>query len=449
MMAATNLTSQFCESVKPVPKRQMEYPDAKIRGLALRVSGDGRKVWTYRYRNAAGKQCRLTLGVHTSVFGLAEARVKAARLRSSVDDGKDPASERRVEKAREQTRTLRTFDDLAQAYFTACELGQWTPRSKVKRKRSLDDERGVYKRHIEKHLGGIPVEEVSRAVVRKRLRAMVAAGIGAQTNKAHQMIRGAFSYAVGEELEPQRILFNPAMGFGAVAQVKPRARVLTDDELKACWTVLTDEAVIKSEDKPIYVGPHMRLAIRLCALLLQRKNEVIGMRLSEIDRRQALWRIPADRMKGGREHLVPLPPEALRLIEQAIALNADRKLANDGPVFPSPRDPVKSMRPDSVSHAMAAITSSLGIKDATPHDLRRTGASALTSERLGISPLIRSKILGHSSDSGGGAAVSSAHYDANNYLAEKRRGLEAWETLLLTIVGERVTASNSEMPETT
>jgi integrase len=86
---------------------------------------------------------------------------------------------------------------------------------------------------------------------------------------------------------------------------------------------------------------------------------------------------------------------------------------------------------------MAELTAALDIPDATPHDLRRTGSSTLTSERIGASPFIRSKVLGHTSDAGGGSAVSSAHYDVNTYAGEKRRALEAWEALLLEVVGER------------
>ena len=82
---------------------------------------------------------------------------------------------------------------------------------------------------------------------------------------------------------------------------------------------------------------------------------------------------------------------------------------------------------------MAELTTALGINDATPHDLRRTGSSAMTSERLGISPFIRSKVLGHISDAGGGAAVSASHYDANTYAVEKRRALRLWQDLLMEI----------------
>jgi integrase len=91
---------------------------------------------------------------------------------------------------------------------------------------------------------------------------------------------------------------------------------------------------------------------------------------------------------------------------------------------------------------MVGLCAALGIAPASPHDLRRTGSTALTSERIGVSPFIRSLVLAHRSDTGGGAAVSMTHYDVNTYIAEKRRALAAWEDLLLEIVGERPRASN-------
>lgn len=76
----------------------------------------------------------------------------------------------------------------------------------------------------------------------------------------------------------------------------------------------------------------------------------------------------------------------------------------------------------------------LELPPATPHDLRRTGATNLTSERAGVPPFLVSQVLGHAGDTGGAAAVTGRHYDLNDYLVEKRRALDAWEELLTAIV---------------
>lgn len=435
MSVASSLTARFCDSVKPTPGRQIDHFDADVPGLALRVSARGRKVWTFRYRNSAAKQCRINIGVFSDSLGLAEARMRARRLQTLVDDGVDPASERRIAKSRERDREIATFEDLAMAYFAACEQGLWTPKGKVKRKRSLDDERNVYRLHVKSHLGRLPLREVTRSLVKRRLREMYLDGIGAQTNKAHQMIRATFSFAIAEEIEPDIILYNPGMGFGRVAPINPRMRTLKDEEWRIFWRALDEMQgggeIVSPAGLRVCMGPHMAIVLKLCSFLLQRKGEIIGMRRSELDLDQGVWIVPPERMKGGRLHLVPLSERAIALIKEAVALNGD--LETDC-VFPNPRDPSMSMRSDSVSHAMRLLNQVIGIKDATPHDLRRTGSTAMTSERLEISPLIRSKVLGHAFDTGGGAAVTSLHYDANSYARAKRLALAAWQELLVQII---------------
>ena len=85
----------------------------------------------------------------------------------------------------------------------------------------------------------------------------------------------------------------------------------------------------------------MRLALSLVFLLLQRRNEVLGMRLPELDLKHGLWTIPAARMKSKRPHGVPLSPWAVRLIGQAIDLNAGRGTEY---VFPGRFDDSRPMR---------------------------------------------------------------------------------------------------------
>jgi len=192
----------------------------------------------------------------------------------------------------------------------------------------------------------------------------------------------------------------------------------------------------------VTVARPMRIALQLATLLLQRRAEVAGMAISELNLEEAFWLIPGERMKSGKPHLVPLPPRAVQLIKEAMILAKTGRKEQPPWVFVARRVTLQPFRPDSLTHAMAELTLALGIDNASPHDLRRTGATAMTSERLGISPFIRSKVLGHSSDAGGGAAVTAAHYDANQYVAEKRRAIEAWADLVLEIVGDQARTPN-------
>ena len=82
---------------------------------------------------------------------------------------------------------------------------------------------------------------------------------------------------------------------------------------------------------------------------------------------------------------------------------------------------------------MNRLAQAINIVDATPHDFRRTGATAITSERIGIPRFVVSRVLNQISDTGGAAAVTGV-YDRNEYLSEKRRALDAWAALLAQIV---------------
>jgi len=454
---AKHLTARFCASVKATGQ-QAAYPDDDPKGLELRVSADGRKVWSYRYRTLSGQQKRLTLGVFVpgeddeptaaSVASnaalpltLKAARRVARQARAAVERGGDPAADRRKEKERAKAEPLRTFNDLADAYLRDCADGTWKPKRRPKRQRTVDDERGILKRHIRPVLGSMPLEEIDRKAVKSLLRAMVKKGIGAQTNRTQAVIRQCFAYAISQE----RVENNPATGFAPMATESARARVATDAELKAVWGGLAAPEKLSivdpetGEKTPLHLSRPMAIILQLAMLLLQRRSEIAGMRIEELNLAEQWWLIPSERAKNHKPHFVPLPPRAIELIEEAIRLNQLAPWANEDPtncVFPGRRNHHRPIRGDSVTHALASVCNALAIKGLSVHDLRRTGSTAMTSERLGVAPFIRSLVLAHTTDSGGGAAVSRAHYDANTYAKEKRGALTAWENLLLEIVGE-------------
>lgn len=442
-MATKVLTDKSVSAAKAQPGQRLELWDAKTPGLCLRVS-DNSKTWVYRYRTLEGRQPRFTLGAYSAKQGLAWARAEVDELRPIIRKGGDPAAERRQRAATAKARTIRTFNDLADAYMDACERGHWKPKGKRHRDSTLAKVRGSLKRHVRPAIGKMRLEDIDRRTVKGVLQEIADAGKGAEANKAHAAIRQAFAWAIAEH-EGRLVSVNPATGFLAVAEQKPRARVLTDAELRAFWRgVLRPETLRlpleegrEGEGEGVHVGRPMQIALQLTALLLQRRQEITGMRADELNLEQGTWLIDGARMKSGEPHLVPLPPRAVALVREALKL-AQVRYGKQRPifVFPAHRGLDAPMRPDSLSHAMRHVILALGFPPAGPHDLRRTGSTALTSERLGVSPFIRSQVLGHRTDTGGGASVSSAHYDANSYIAEKRAALAKWERLLTEIVGE-------------
>jgi integrase len=150
--------------------------------------------------------------------------------------------------------------------------------------------------------------------------------------------------------------------------------------------------------------------------------------LAEFDLEDSVWTIPAERSKNGQAHRVPLSPLALSLIAEA------REHAGDSPwLFPSPRGE-GPIAPPAVNRAVYKSLPSIDLADLTPHDLRRTAASFMTS--LGIFRLVVSKILNHVEQG------ITAVYDRYGYDAEKRHALEVWAAHLEEILSGKAAASN-------
>jgi integrase len=213
---------------------------------------------------------------------------------------------------------------------------------------------------------------------------------------------------------------------------KQRDRVLTDDELRTIW-----EATALPLAGGFHMSPAMALAMRLVAISAQRRSEVTGMHTREIDWDKRIWTIPGERTKNHMAHVVPLSDAALELINEALSLTGKEA----GYLFPSPRDSKKSVTKNSLTQTFVRLTTAKKLKDVRLHDLRRTVATHLTSERIGIPRFIVSRVLNQVSDTDGAASVTKV-YDRNQYLPEKRRALDAWAALLPEIVAGKPRKSN-------
>lgn len=453
-MATQRLEDRTCAAAKAAPGKRKELWDSHTRGLCLRVSPN-KKTWVVRYR-ADGTQRRFIIGEYPRME-LADARIEASRvLREASKSGADPAGDRLRNRAAAKAQPIKTFRQLSDAYLAACRAGQWKPKGKAQSGRTLKDVEESLNRYILPAFGDEKLAEVTRDVVKQFLRDMGARGIRAQTNKALAAIRQIFNYAIAE-YEGRLVAVNVALGLPREEET-PRMRVLTDAELKTLWVGLKAPEKLKitspddepgSDGKSVNLTRRIAIALQLAMLLLQRRNEISGMMLSEVNLGEATWLIPGQRMKARKPHLVPLPEPAVDLVREAIELakvvqprGSDGSPPKDFPLFPSTRDPARPIMPNTVTHALGPVVKALKLDGVTVHDLRRTGSTAITSERLGFSHFIRSQVLAHTTDAGGGAAVSSRHYDANEYVAEKRRALMAWCNLLLVIVGDKKADAN-------
>lgn len=434
-LSETVLTAKSVAAARALNGQRREIWDGRT-GLGLRISPSGEKTWVVRYRTIDGRQPRMTLGPvgdGPGALDLRKARERAIAVRGEARDGGDPAGDRRRKATEAKTETIKTVADLADAYFEQTEDGRYRATRRRKKPETIVVERRLWRGRLKPELGAIALDKLRRQDVRGLIQ-RIADEAPIQSNRALALIRGMLNFAVSIE----RIPINPIAGLKAVGEERPRERVLNDDELKRLWAGLSlpIDLVRPTDAGPVevHVSDAVGIAIKLSLILLQRRTEIAGMRKDELRLDQAVWVIGQSRMKAGKTHLVPLPDLAVSLIREALALQGDNDASDF--VFPAPWRKLaeRPIEGGAMSHALSDIYAAIGISGATLHDLRRTGAANMASERLKVQPIVISRVLGHTLDGGGGSIITARHYAIYDYAAEKRAALQGWERLLLNIV---------------
>lgn len=391
-------TDKSIQALKPKAARFEVWEGG---GFGVRISPRGGKSWIFVY-HFDSRPRRMTLGEYPAL-GLADARVKLAEARKLLERGTDPG-EREV-RQKQAERTAETVAELAEAY-----LDKWARP----RKRSAAEDERILKKDVLPAWGRRKAKDIARRDVIALLDGIVDRGSPIAANRTLAVIRRMFGWALSRDLVPA----TPCAAVKAPAKESRRDRVLSAEEIARLWRALDDPATPIS--RPI------RLALKLQLVTAQRKGEVINAEWSEFDLSEGVWTIPGAKAKNGMPHRVPLAPLARAVL-------AEIPKTHSGWLFPSARGegPVGGQ---SVDHAMHRNRDTLGIGEATPHDLRRTAASHMTS--IGIGRLVVSKVLNHAEP--GVTAV----YDRHSYDFEKRAALDAWGRRLEEIIGGRPERSN-------
>jgi integrase len=313
-------------------------------GLWLCVSSKYAASWILRY-SLGGKTREMGLGGLADV-SLADAREKATEARRLRGAGMDPIVERdrKAAAARLEAARAITFKEAAETYIADHGAGWKNDKHAAQWPQSL-------KAYAYPIIGKLPVGAIDVAVVTKVLRP-----IWTKKPETASRLRGrieaildwatANGYRQGE---------NPARWRGHLEAILPkRSKVrrvthhaaLPYSEMPDFWRLL--------EGQP---GEAAR-ALRFLILTAARTGEVIGATGKEIDRERGMWTVPAERMKAGKEHRLPLPAEALALLPNEMADNA--------PIFPSPNG--KHL----TNMAMLTLLRRMKRSDLTVHGFRST-----------------------------------------------------------------------------
>ena len=381
------------------------------------MTAKGTRTFLAQWTDPATKgKVREPLGVWGSIT-IEQAR-EAARARfGAVAKGIDPKAERsrrRAEVERDRAEAALTFDALV-SEWAALHLAQRRERYRAEAVRAIG--------HAFPELLKRPASRITKADAVNALDRLVRTGKAAMAGRTLAYARAAFRWAE----KRGKVTGNPFRGLPIEVGSTARERVLSDAELAEVWA---------AAGKLGYPwGPFFRLAM----LTLQRREEVAGMRWSEIAEDLSLWTLPGSRMKNGKPHDVYLPEAARAILREIPRVEGcDFVLSTTGKTPVSGFSKAKATLDARIvtERAEAAQQARQKLEPLTKwrtHDLRRSGVSVLA--RLGFDSIVVDKILAHQPARLLGVA---SVYQRHHFARERAVALDAWAAHVLRVETQNV-----------
>lgn len=308
-------------------------------GLYLRISGDGRRRWVFRWARG-GRVKEMGLGPASTV-SLAQARERADAARRDLAGGRDPIEAR--DAAKKPPPGKPTFGEVADALIAAKESEWRNPKHRAQWRMTLETYAAP--------LRSKPVDEIGTEAVLAVLKPL-----WLEKPETAARLRGRIEAVLdAARAQGHRTGENPARWRGHLSHLLPKRGKLTRGH----------HAAMAYRDVPAFIAALRgreaiaALALEFCILTAGRSGEALGARWSEVDLDAKVWTLPAARMKAAREHRVPLS-------ERALAILARLAGARTGEfVFPGQRDgkPLSNM-------AMGMALRRMKLDGATVHGFR-------------------------------------------------------------------------------
>lgn len=370
-------------------------------GLYLQVTAAGAKSWIFRFA-LVGRRREMGLGAYPAI-SLAAAREEAARARSLVQAGTDPIVARDARRAQERLQAARGVTwDKAVDQFLEAHLSSWrNPKHRQQWRNTLDT-------YVKPVFGGLAVAEIGTPNVTK-----VLDPIWHEKPETASRVRGRIERILDwAKVRGYRTGENPARWRGHLDKVfPPRAKLrkvrhhaaVPIDDLPAVYAKLTKAAGKAAK------------ALRFTILTAVRPGETTGGTWPEVDRKAALWTIPAHRMKADKEHRVTLSKEAQAILEEMAELRTNQFM------FPGHRE----KRPLSLT-ALSKVLKAAGGGKATVHGMRSTFKD-WASERTSFPSEVSEMALAHSI----GDKVEAA-YRRGELLEKRAAMMQQWARFLVS-----------------
>ena len=371
------------------PKEKLyRLSDNTGNNLSLEVTPTGGKRWRFRYRfNGTPKM--ISLGTYPLVT-LKEARDRAIEAKKAVEQGTDPSSKKKV------TQGDNTFQTVAKEWFKL-----FTPTTTPRYSKEVWSR---LERDVFPFIGKMPLADIDAPTVLSVLRRTEDRGVIITTHKIKSHISQIFKYAIACGLayaDPSRDL-SPAL---QNRKSKPMPAIIEPKEVGKLMVAISG-----------YPMPVVRSALMLGALTFVRPGELRAAEWEEFDMVAAEWRIPAEKMKMKRPHIVPLSTQALEILDKLKPLTGHSVY-----LFPSNRTITRPMSDMTVNVALRTLGYAQG--EMTGHGFRAMANSLLAERGWSVDAIERQ--LAHVE----GNKIRAA-YHRSEHLEERRKMMQAWADYL-------------------
>lgn len=370
-----------------------------VSGLHLQVTETGARSWTL-LAMIGGKRREMGLGAYPEV-SLKDAREAARKARQDIREGRDPIAERKAARQALMAAAGRraTFREAGEAFIAAHEAGWANPKHRQQWKNTLE----AYAYPV---IGELAVGDVALAHVLKILEPLWSA----KTETAKRL-RGRIEQVLDAAQARGQIdgpWQNPARWRGHLDKLlaKP-SRVAKATHHRALAIDDAGDFVARLREQE---GMGAR-ALEFAILTAARSGEVRGARWPEIDLEAGVWTVPADRMKAGKEHRVPLSAEALAVLAKV------PRMGETDLVFPAARGGSLS------DMTLSAVMRRMKV-DAVPHGFRSTFRD-WSAERTAYPSEVCEMALAHTV----GNKVEAA-YRRGDLFDRRRRLMADWAAFL-------------------
>lgn len=271
-------------------------------GLYFRVTPTGGRSWVFRYM-VDGRRRDMGLGPYPDIT-LAAAREKATTLRRQKLDGVDPLAAKAATRgaARLAAAKAMTFRQCAEAYIGAHKAGWKNPKHAKQWPSTLET-------YVYPVFGEVPVAGIDTALVTKSIEPIWTTK-PETASRVRGRIESILDWATARGFREGE---NPARWRGHLENLLPTKMKIHRVEHHAALPYAEIGAFMTELRKQKGLAAQ---ALRFAILTAARTGEVLGATWLEIDLSNHLWTIPAERMKAGKEHRVPLSAEAVAILSE-------------------------------------------------------------------------------------------------------------------------------------